>query len=203
MTDIATDKSALRSLLRQRRNAFVAQMAPLEKRLCFSVIPRPLRTLFDKATIIGSYHPTSSEVTTENYHKLFCDIDKIISLPWFSDRQTSMTFRQWSTSNALEQGPFDVMQPSRHAPELSPDLLIVPMLGFDDQGQRLGQGGGHYDRYFAANPEAMRIGLAWSVQQHDSIPVEKHDMPLDLVITQEGVITPATSRLSGDTVTAI
>jgi len=71
---------------------------------------------------------------------------------------------------------------------VAPDLIIAPMLAFDRSMHRLGQGGGHYDRTFAQYPQAPRIGLAWSVQEADAIPVESHDMELDMIVTESEII---------------
>jgi len=59
----------------------------------------------------------------------------------------------------------------------------MPLLAFDEDGGRLGQGGGYYDRWCAAHPDALRIGLAWDVQKIDRVPMEAHDMPLHMIVT--------------------
>ena len=81
-------------------------------------------------------------------------------------------------------GPFGLAQPCADAPLVEPDLVFVPLLGFTAQGDRLGQGGGHYDRWLAAHPGALPIGLAWDCQLVDALPVQAHDQRL------AGVITP-------------
>lgn len=80
--------------------------------------------------------------------------------------------------------------PGRSRPLRSLDLLLMPLLGFDDQGQRLGQGGGYYDRALAGLKSArrpQRIGLAYACQQLDCLPVERHDQPLQAVLTERGL----------------
>ncbi|MFZ8396223.1 5-formyltetrahydrofolate cyclo-ligase, partial [Staphylococcus aureus] len=73
-------------------------------------------------------------------------------------------------------------------PEVKPDIILTPMLAFDAKLDRLGQGAGYYDRAFATFPDAWRIGVAWSVQQVESLPTEAWDMPLHAVITECGWI---------------
>ncbi|WOE76622.1 5-formyltetrahydrofolate cyclo-ligase [Alterisphingorhabdus coralli] len=182
-------------MLRKRRNSFFAALSPSAKELCFSATPGPVRAIFDDTKIVGSYHAITSEATTEIYHNLFVNRGKCLALPYFATRDVDMVFRRWNPGEPLERGPFDVMQPLAQAQEVTPDLLIAPLVGFDSNGRRLGQGGGHYDHYFARHPDVLRIGLAWSVQQCEAIPLEAHDQLLDCIITQEGVITPASSRL--------
>ncbi len=70
------------------------------------------------------------------------------------------------------------------------DLIIVPLIAFDRACHRVGFGGGWYDRFLSTQPSAQKIGLAYEVQQVDTIPVEPHDEPLDMVITEAGIHTP-------------
>lgn len=203
MNDVIAEKSALRASLRSARNAFVAALPQSVKALSFSAIPAPARGAFDNAAVIGSYLAIGSEVITDNYHKTLYNRDKNLALPYFSGRDSIMALREWRPGQPLETGPFDVMQPLADSIEVIPQLLIMPLIGFDEQGGRLGQGGGHYDRYCAHYPDIIRIGLAWSIQQCDAVPLEKHDQTLDLIITQAGVIRPASSRLTPYTATPI
>ena len=70
------------------------------------------------------------------------------------------------------------------------DLVIVPLVAFDRQGNRLGYGGGYYDRFLAGNSYGQAIGLAYSFQEVESLPVEEHDQKLDLIITEKEIIKP-------------
>lgn len=197
MNDLLTEKSSIRALLRARRQAFVRGLSPAERALSFSAIPSAIKQLLHDQPVIGSYCSTSSEAPTYGYHKHLTN--KLIALPYFESQCAAMAFRIWHPQNTLEAGPHKILQPSQTAKEAVPDLLLLPLIGFDDHGHRLGQGGGHYDRYCAQNPDAIRIALAWSVQQYPQIPVEQHDRPIDAIITEQGIITPARSRLQGST----
>jgi 5,10-methenyltetrahydrofolate synthetase len=79
--------------------------------------------------------------------------------------------------------PYGVLQPSADAAEVRPDLAFVPLVAFTGAGERLGQGGGHYDRWLAANPDALPLGLAWDCQLAEDIPHELHDRTLHAVVT--------------------
>jgi 5-formyltetrahydrofolate cyclo-ligase len=70
---------------------------------------------------------------------------------------------------------------------VTPDLVITPLLAFDAEGGRLGQGGGYYDRTFAASAEAIRIGLAYSGQLLAGLPIEPHDARLHGILTETGL----------------
>lgn len=70
------------------------------------------------------------------------------------------------------------------------DLVIVPLLGFDRTANRLGYGGGYYDRFLAKNNCRLSVGLAYSFQEVDNLPTEAHDQKLDLIITEKEIIEP-------------
>ena len=111
-------------------------------------------------------------------------------LPHVVDRATPLRFLSWDAGTALIAGPFGLRQPDATAPGCSPDIILTPLLGFDRQGGRLGQGAGHYDRAFAALPHAWRIGVAWSVQELGAVPSDPWDVPLHAIATEREWITP-------------
>ncbi|MBT0778572.1 5-formyltetrahydrofolate cyclo-ligase [Paracoccus versutus] len=93
----------------------------------------------------------------------------------------------------LEPGRFGTLHPPADSPLLRPDVLIVPLAGFDRAGHRLGYGGGFYDRTLArlrAEGAVVAIGLAYAAQEIRAIPAEATDQPLDLIVTDRGVILP-------------
>lgn len=116
--------------------------------------------------------------------------DGTVCLPVVTGRAVPLVFRLWR-GEALVPGPFGTSHPPDSAPEVSPDLLIVPLLAFDAGLNRLGYGGGYYDRTLemlrAARP-TRAIGLAWAVQQLPALPVERTDQPLDLLVTDRDIL---------------
>uniref|UniRef100_UPI0028A6915F 5-formyltetrahydrofolate cyclo-ligase n=1 Tax=Paracoccus sp. TaxID=267 RepID=UPI0028A6915F len=93
----------------------------------------------------------------------------------------------------LEPGRFGTSHPPADSPVLRPEVLIVPLAGFDLAGHRLGYGGGFYDRTLDALRSmgpVTAIGLAYAVQEIRTIPAEETDQPLDLIVTDKGVIQP-------------
>jgi 5-formyltetrahydrofolate cyclo-ligase len=76
-----------------------------------------------------------------------------------------------------------MLQPAAEAEPVIPDVLFVPLVGFTDRCERLGQGGGHYDRWLAEHTPLLAIGMAWDVQLCAALPAETHDAALDAVIT--------------------
>jgi 5-formyltetrahydrofolate cyclo-ligase len=107
-----------------------------------------------------------------------------LALPALYDA-TTMDFRHWTPGEALERGPFRLRQPRPSAPLAVPDLIVMPLVGFDRHGGRIGQGKSHYDRALVRYPGAHRIGFAWSVQEVSGrVPHDPWDMPLHAVVTE-------------------
>lgn len=142
---------------------------------------------------VAAYAGMASEVRLDPwFDRIGSDI--VLCLPAI-DSQGAMTFRRWSPGEALVTGPFSIEQPRPTAAsvELSEqDAVLLPLLGFDRAGTRLGSGAGYYDRAFAfrrAGDRAPRlIGIAFAAQEFDTLPREPWDVPLDAVVTEQGWI---------------
>ncbi|MEP0390717.1 5-formyltetrahydrofolate cyclo-ligase [Erythrobacter sp.] len=179
-------KSDLRKSLRKARREHVAAQPDIVRGLLFNMPPRPLLPKIDGGAVIGLYHATEFEAPTNAYARFFQEAGHRIALPHFANEGASMEFREHTDPHSetdLAPGPFGIVQPAQDAELISPDVLFVPLVGFTQRLERLGQGGGHYDRWLAANPPAKAIGLAWDVQLCDELPIEPHDVKLDAVIT--------------------
>jgi 5-formyltetrahydrofolate cyclo-ligase len=188
--DPAALKTALRAKLRFRRDQYAAQLDDFVRAIAFRAPPSPLRQLLSEAVCVGAYHADSSEAPVDGLITFAADAGVTTALPYFAARDPAMTFTLWRPGDPVAAGPWRVSQPAEVGSVVVPDLLLCPLLGFDRSGGRIGQGGGHYDRYFASHPAALRVGIAWSVQEVDTIPLEAHDLPLDAVLTeQEWILT--------------
>jgi 5-formyltetrahydrofolate cyclo-ligase len=177
------DKLALRARLRAARDAFVAgKPSPIE-------VPPEFPARLSHGLTITSYVPMGSEADPSPLARAATDAGCVLALPHVTVRSEPMRFLAWETEAALEAGPFGLSQPAADAIELRPDIILTPLLAFDAELDRLGQGAGYYDRAFARFPDAWRVGVAWSVQQVEDLPVEPWDMPLHAVITEQGWIT--------------
>ena len=109
-----------------------------------------------------------------------------ICLPVVLERDAPMIFRRWSPGDPLEMDAAGCPAPLPLAAIVYPDLIVTPLLAFDDFGGRLGQGGGYYDRTFAARPDVARIGFAYDGQRVSRLPMEAHDVALHGVLTEVG-----------------
>jgi len=185
-TDFVDDKRKLRDRLKQKRRDHVTSLPDAVRRLIFHRPPASIASLREPGTTIGLYHAGPFEAPTLSYAKWYHESGYRLALPWFADRDSPMAFRVWSDpydADELEPGPFSVLQPRSASESIVPDLTFVPLVGFTAAGDRLGQGGGHYDRWLAANPGAPAIGLAWDCQLTETLPTEGHDAKLDMIVT--------------------
>ncbi len=112
-----------------------------------------------------------------------------VAVPVIMAKAQPLRFREWHPDAPMQRGAFGAMVPEGGA-WLRPDLLLCPMLAFDATGQRMGYGGGFYDRTLAALAPVRAMGFAYAAQQVASLPHEPTDMPLDGVITENGIIWP-------------
>jgi len=181
-----TDKPTLRARLRAERRAHVAALPASTRALILLRPPAPVAARAPEGTTVGIYHATANEAPTLGYARWFYENGRHLALPFFADRAAPMQFRAWTDPfdlADLEPGPFGQLQPAASARQVEPATLFVPLLGFTADLHRLGQGGGHYDRWLAAHPQAVAIGLAWDAQRLDSLDPEDHDRPLAAVVT--------------------
>ncbi|WP_374529429.1 5-formyltetrahydrofolate cyclo-ligase [Novosphingobium sp.] len=180
------DKQALRRELKARRRAHVEAIPEMQRALLFRRPPGALVDLIPEGAVISAYHEMPGEVPASRYARWFFEAGHRIALPWFADRAAPMAFREWTNpfvEDLLVPDPFQALQPDADAAELVPQVALVPLLGFTERGERIGYGGGHYDRWLEAHPGTLAIGLAWDCQLVESLPTEPHDIHLAAVIT--------------------
>lgn len=138
------------------------------------------------ARLVAVYCAMGSELDPEPLVRSLIGWGLAICLPVVLSRDTPMIFRAWTPGEPLEIDAAGCPAPSPLVEAVDPDLIITPLLAFDGAGGRLGQGGGYYDRTFAARPDVNRIGLAYAGQRVEHLPVEAHDIRLHGVLTETG-----------------
>ena len=142
------------------------------------------------ADLIAVYRAIGSELDPEPLARALIAVGAQICLPVALERDAPMIFRRWTPGDPLEMDAAGCPAPLPLAEVVDPDLIVTPLLAFDDFGGRLGQGGGYYDRTFAACPDAVRIGFAFAGQRVERLPMDRHDVALHGVLTEVGY-TPA------------
>jgi 5-formyltetrahydrofolate cyclo-ligase len=186
-------KQALRKALRAQRRRHVATLPAATRALLFRVPPAPIARLIPEGATIGFYRAGPDEAPTASHMRHFSEAGHALALPRFADRGAAMEFALHTdpfSESDLETGPFNLMQPLPEAPVAVPQVLFVPLIGFTADGRRLGQGGGHYDRWLAAHPGTLAIGLAWDSQLVDDLPHEPHDHALAAIVTPTRLYGP-------------
>ena len=185
--DPAHQKQKLREKLRFRRQHYAANLGGMAQLAAFRVMPAPLSDLMADHAVVGAYAASRDE---PDILPMLAQVGETgtIALPHHAGRVDAMDFRRWQPGEPLIKGPWGTQQPGDGAELAFPGLILCPLVGFDRRGGRIGQGGGHYDRYFAVHPEALRIGIGWSVQEIDAAPLESTDMTLDAVLTEQEFI---------------
>jgi 5-formyltetrahydrofolate cyclo-ligase len=178
------DKLALRARLRAERDQFAAETGGAV------FAPEGFVERLRPGSIVATYAPIGSEADPTLLAAAAAEIGCRLALPHVVDRASPIRFLLWSPGDALAEGPFGLRQPEG-SEEVAPDVILTPLVGFDARLNRLGQGAAHYDRAFARYPDAWRVGVAWSVQQVPFVPTDIWDVPLQAVITEEGMLCHA------------
>ncbi|HAI63538.1 MAG TPA: 5-formyltetrahydrofolate cyclo-ligase [Acidimicrobiaceae bacterium] len=187
MSDHAEQRRAMRVELRERR----AALSPKEQAdVAVAVRTRLARIVgLERAQVVGGYRAIRGEVDLDAALTRLHDGGAMVTVPRVSGDR--LDFLPWSPTSETVAGSFGIDEPINGEPvQFSQhDVVLVPLVAFDGTGQRLGQGGGFYDRAIAAAGAGrpLLIGVAHAFQQVRSVPVEAWDMPLDAVVTEERV----------------
>ena len=182
---MTSGKDALRAEARARRRALQAA-APEAGALAAAHFPDDLLAALDSAALSW---PAKSEIDPRPLGARLAGAGVRLCLPAVAETQAPLVFRQWRESDALAPDVLGITAPPPDAAVLRPDLVVVPLLGFDAEGGRLGQGGGYYDRTIAQlrlGGPVFILGLAYAGQEMARLPGETHDQPLDAVLTEAG-----------------
>jgi 5-formyltetrahydrofolate cyclo-ligase len=135
---------------------------------------------------VALYRAMGSELDTDALAVALQAAGRRLCLPVVLHRDAPMIFRAWSPGEPLEMDVAGCPAPLPLTEGVDPDLILTPLLAFDQFGGRLGQGGGYYDRTFAQRPQTVRVGFAYAGQAVDRLALEQHDIRLHGVLTQNG-----------------
>lgn len=168
------NKQELRILLKERRNA----LSQSNKNFCEGKIHLKIQELIKKTCVskVGGYYPIHSEV---NILPALFSLGVEISLPYID---TDLKFSVFDKNSKLVNSDFSLVP--EIIIETTPELIFVPLLGFDEELNRIGYGKGFYDKYIIKNPQIKFIGIAFGIQKCENIPTNEHDQKLDGVITE-------------------
>ena len=185
MSDIAVEKQAARRAAmavrkRAHRAARGAGNAAAEHVLAW------LKTQ-PEVQVIAGYMPINTEIDILPLMRALHRRGYQVCVPVIMGKAMPLKFRAWTPESPMVSGDFGALVPETGG-WLRPDLLLCPMLAFDATGQRMGYGGGFYDRSLAELAPVRALGFAYSAQQVERLPCEATDMPLDGVATEAGIV---------------
>ena len=185
---IASAKAELRKSATARRDALPPD---LRAQAAQAIATRPLPVRLTPGAVVSGFSPLKSEINPVPLMRRFADAGASLALPVVKGRGHPLIMRAWGFGAPLNTGQWGIREPPPEAPEVFPDLLIVPLLAFDRRGFRIGYGAGYYDMTITglrAKKTIHAVGIGFAAQEIASVPSTPRDARLDLVLTEREVI---------------
>ncbi|MFO1082623.1 MAG: 5-formyltetrahydrofolate cyclo-ligase [Reyranellaceae bacterium] len=178
------DKKALRQASIARRAGLDEAARPAAARSLVETFlaERP----FALPRLVSGFWPIKDEIDIRPLMAALAGAGCGLALPVVVGKRQPLLFRAWQPDEPLESGVFGTLQPAAGRPEVEPDALLVPLLACDNEGWRLGYGGGFYDRTLAglrARKPVTAVGVAFDLQRVDAVPHGPDDQRLDWLLT--------------------
>jgi 5-formyltetrahydrofolate cyclo-ligase len=187
-TAIAKIKATLRREALARREALSADMRATAAQ---AIAARPFPIAVPAGAIVSGFMPLKNEINPLPLLLNLAQAGARLALPAVAGRGKPLTMRAYAAGDQLASGAWGIREPKPEAPEVLPDILIVPLLAFDRRGHRIGFGAGYYDMTITAlraHKPIVAVGIAFAAQEIDSVPTTPRDARLDLVLTEREVI---------------
>jgi len=163
---------------------------PVSKNFFFPVIQKFKIILKKKRSKIALYYPAISEVNVLKIMELKLLKKFKILLPVIKGQQ--IKFCEWSKIDVMKVNKFGILEPALYSKYMCPDIILVPLLAYDEKKNRLGYGKGYYDRFLnnllKKNGNITTVGVAFSFQKHQKIPTSFRDIKLNNILTEKGII---------------
>jgi 5-formyltetrahydrofolate cyclo-ligase len=185
---IASQKAEIRKAATARRDALPA---PERAAAAAAIAARPLAVPIAPGAIVSGFSVLKSEINPVPLMRAFATAGARLALPVVMGKGRPLTMRAWAFGEPLNSGVWGIREPPPEAPEVFPDILIVPLLAFDRTGNRIGYGAGYYDMTIArlrGMKSVVTMGIAYAAQEIAQVPTTPRDATLDLVLTEREVI---------------
>ena len=180
-------------MIKSKLRAKVLKLRKSKSKKSININPSNIYSFLKKKNynlkIIGGYYPSNYEINDLEILSYFFKRGSIISLPKIK-KKSQMEFYRWYKNDPLLINKYGIPEP-KSINKVYPDILFVPLVAFDKELNRLGYGGGFYDRYIqkiSKIKKIVKVGLAFSFQKLKTIPTNKHDKKLDIIITEKEII---------------
>lgn len=145
--------------------------------------------------VVGFCWPHRGEYDPRPLMNFIQERGATLALPEVVNKQEPLCFRKWWPDAPMKRGAYDIPVPDNTA-VVTVGALVIPMIGFDQMGFRLGYGGGYFDRtLIAIAPRPLAIGVAFEILRKDSVHPQPHDIPMDFIVTEAGIYRVATTGL--------
>ncbi len=141
--------------------------------------------------VVSGFLSFGEEINTMPLLRRLAGANHDLCLPVMRGKNKPLLFRRWRPGDAMDTAVWGIREPKADRPELRPEILLVPLLAFDRHGDRLGYGGGFYDRTLhalRASGPVITVGLAFAEQEVDAVPHLDYDERLDWILTPAGPI---------------
>jgi 5-formyltetrahydrofolate cyclo-ligase len=186
--EIQNQKPALRAAALTLRDALPAaeRQAAAE-----TIAARPFPVAVKPGVIVSGFMPMKTEINPVPLLRKLSDAGAQLALPAIAGRGNALIMRAWSFDAPLKSGQWGIREPMPEAPEVAPDIVIVPLAAFDRAGHRIGYGAGYYDmtiNALRAKKKVIAIGIAFAAQEISRVPATERDARLDLVLTEREAI---------------
>ena len=185
------NKQILRQEAKENRNKIVST-APLDLGDLLALNVVKLLSSFRKAYTVSGYLPIGNEINTLPTLTALTDAGHQTCLPVVIENDCPLDFRLWVEGSPLEGGPLNTRHPASNAIQVKPNVLLVPLLAYDDDGNRLGWGGGFYDRtlggYKSEGRPVIAIGACYDDQHIAHLPFDEFDMPMNWIVTEKLIL---------------
>ena len=152
-----------------------------------AIAQRPFPSPIRPGVVVSGFMPLKSEINPIALMRKLADAGAQLALPAVAGRGRPLVMRAFTFGDALAPGVWGIREPRPEAPELAPDILLVPLLCFDRSGHRIGYGAGYYDMTIAALRErkaVLAVGIAFAAQEIEQVPKTPRDARLDLMLTE-------------------
>jgi 5-formyltetrahydrofolate cyclo-ligase len=182
------DKPDLRRKALARRDAL-----PVAERVAAAevIAARGLPVVVPPGAIVSGFFPMKSEISPMPLLRRLADASAKLALPVVAGRGKPLIMRAWAFGEPLDTGVWGIREPKPEAPDVDPDILLVPLAAFDRGGHRIGYGAGYYDMTITrlrGLKAVTAIGIAFAAQEIPSVPATERDARLDIVLTEREII---------------
>ena len=181
----AAAKSALRKQLKAQRAGLIDAGKPeRDRRIGAQVLAWWRRT---RPPLLAVYWPLSGEPDLQDTYRALVREGAALALPVVVERHAPLAFAEWTPDEPMLTDPMGIAVPAQLRTVARPPALLVPCLGFNEHGYRLGYGGGFYDRTLAGGVHPATLGIAYACQAAQ-FEADVHDLPLDIIVTEETAV---------------